>query len=92
MYFLVVFEPTGERAIYQNGTSDNEVTVKDLLQWIIARFRFEKSTGEVDNRRLSLLYDNTELQPQWFLQDVNVHFGATVKCLVREGRHSRASL
>jgi hypothetical protein len=85
MYFLVLFEPTGERAIYQNDKPAERVTVKDLLAWICKRFHFESSTGETGNRRLSLLYDNTELQTQWFIQDINVRFGATVKCVVKEG-------
>jgi len=85
MYFLVFFEPTGERAIYQDSESSDKLTVKDLLDWICKRFHFESSTGETGNRRLLLLYDSTELQSQWFIEDVNIRFGATVKCVVKEG-------
>jgi hypothetical protein len=85
MYFLVLFEPTGQRAIYQDEKSSTNFTVKNLLEWICKQFHFESSTGETGNRRLSLLYDNTELQTQWFLQDINIRFGATVKCSVKEG-------
>ncbi|CAF0814123.1 unnamed protein product [Rotaria sordida] len=86
MYFLVLFEPTGERIIYQNEKPSETVTVKDLLEWITDRFHFETGTGEIGNRRLSLLYDNTELQLHWFLRDINIRFGATVKCAVIEDR------
>jgi hypothetical protein len=85
MYFLVFFEPTGERAIYQNEILSERLTVKDLLEWIYQRFHFESSTGETGNRRLVLSYNNTELQTEWFLQDINIRFGSTVKCLVKEG-------
>jgi len=85
MYFLVLFEPTGERAVYQNENTGEESTVKNLLEWICQRFHFESSAGETGNRRLSLFYNNTELQKQWFLQDINIRFGATVKCIVKEG-------
>lgn len=85
MYFLVLFEPTGERAIYQSDISSHRLTVKNLLEWIYKRFHFESSTGETGNRRLILIYDNTELQAEWFLQDINIRFGATVKCIVKEG-------
>jgi hypothetical protein len=85
MYFLVLFQPTGERAIYQNEISTDKLTVKDLIDWIHVQFHFERSSGEGGNRCLSLLYDNTELQAEWFLQDINIRFGSTVKCIVKEG-------
>lgn len=85
MYFLVLFQPTGERAIYQNDKSIDKLTVKNLLEWICERFHFESSSGESGNRRLILLYNNTELQSDWFIQDINIRFGATVKCVVKEG-------
>ncbi|CAF4899300.1 unnamed protein product, partial [Rotaria sp. Silwood1] len=86
MYFLVLFEPTGERVIYQNEKPSENSIVKDLLEWITDRFQFETGTGEFDNRRLSLIYDNTELQSDWFLNDIKIRFGATVKCAVIEDR------
>ncbi|CAF0725676.1 unnamed protein product [Adineta steineri] len=86
MYFLVLFEPTHKRAIYQNDNLMEKLTVKDLLEWICKQFHFESSTGETGNRRLSLIYNNTELQLHWFLQDVNIRFGATVRCMVKEDR------
>jgi len=85
MYFLVLFEPTNQRAIYQNDEPTEKLTVEHLLKWIHKRFHFESSSGETGNRRLVLLYNNTELQPQWFLQDINIRFGSTVKCIVKEG-------
>ncbi len=85
MYFLVLFVPTGERAIFQKDKAVEKLTVKDLLEWISKRFHFESSTGETGNRHLSLLYENTELQLEWFLQDLSIRFGATVKCIVKEG-------
>ncbi len=87
MYFLVLFEPTGERAIYQNGKSSEQLTVKNLLEWICKQFHFENSSGETGNRRLVLLYGTTELQTEWFLEDINICFGATVKCIVKEGMY-----
>ena len=87
MYFLVFFEPTGERAIYQNEQAEEKAKVKDLLAWICKTFHFESSTGETGNRRLCLFYDTTELQAQWFLQDMNISFGSTVKCIVKEGSY-----
>lgn len=85
MYFLVSFEPTRERAIYQSVESAERLTVRHLLAWICRRFHFENSTGETGNRRLSLIYNNTELETHWFLEDINIRFGATVRCLVKEG-------
>jgi hypothetical protein len=85
MYFLVLFEPTGERAIYQNESSSERLTVQNLLEWICKRFHFESSNGETGNRKLSLIYNTTELQTHWFLQDINIRFGATVRCKVKEG-------
>lgn len=85
MYFNVLFQPTGERAIYLNDDPLKILTVKDLLEWTTDRFAFEAGSGESGNRHLSLRYDNTELQPHWFLQDLNIRFGATVKCIVIEG-------
>jgi hypothetical protein len=90
MYFLILFEPTGERAIYQDENPSEKLTVKNLLKWICKRFHFESSTGETGNRRLLLIYDNTELQSQWFIEDINIRFGATVKCIVKEGINSTA--
>ncbi len=87
MYFLVLFEPTGERAIYQNGKSSERITVKNLLEWICEQFHFESSSGETGNRRLVLLYGSTELQTEWFLEDIGIRFGATVKCIVKEGEY-----
>ena len=84
MYFLVLFVPTGERAIYQNDQTE-KLIVKDLLGWIQQRFHFESSSGESGNRCLALSYDGTDLQPQWFLEDINIRFGATVKCVIKEG-------
>jgi len=87
MYFLILFEPTGERAIYLNDQSTDKLTVANLIDWICQRFHFDSSKGETGNRRLTLVYDSTELEPQWFLQDLNIRFGATVKCIVKEGRY-----
>jgi hypothetical protein len=85
MYFHVLFAPTGERAIYQNDKSTEKLTVKDLLEWIQQRFHFESSSGESGNRCLSLSYDGTQLQAQWFIEDINIRFGATIKCIIKEG-------
>lgn len=85
MYFLIVFQPTNERAVYQTDQSMEKFTVKDLLDWICKRFHFESSSGESGNRRLALFYEHTELQNEWFLQDINIRFGATIKCSVKEG-------
>lgn len=86
MYFIVVFEPTAKRAIYQNEKDAEKLKIKDLIDWISDRFGFEPSKGEIDNRRLSLFYENTELQAHWYVQDINIRFGATVKCVVVEGK------
>ncbi|CAF2702244.1 unnamed protein product [Rotaria sp. Silwood2] len=86
MYFLILFEPTGERVICQNEKTSKTLTVKDLLEWITDRFHFETGSGEIGNRRLSLLYENTELQSHWFLEDINIRFGSTVKCVIIEDR------
>ncbi|CAF3410754.1 unnamed protein product [Rotaria socialis] len=85
MHFLVYFAPTGERTIYHNEENVEKLKVQDLIDWISERFHFETSNGEIDNRRLSLLYENTEIQPTWFVQDINIRFGATVRCVVIEG-------
>ncbi|CAF3466203.1 unnamed protein product [Rotaria socialis] len=84
MHFLVYFAPTGERTIYHNEENVEKLKVQDLIDWISERFHFETSNGEIDNRRLSLLYENTEIQPTWFVQDINIRFGATVRCVVIE--------
>ncbi|CAF1299160.1 unnamed protein product [Adineta ricciae] len=86
MHFIVSFEPTNERAIFQNDNTAERLTIKDLLKWICRRFHFENSSGEMGNRRLSLMYNSTELQPHWFLEDVQIQFGATVRCMVKEDR------
>lgn len=85
MYFIVFFQPTGERSIYQNDDPDDKLKVKDLLEWIQDHFHFESSSGETGNRRLLLQYNNTELQEQWFLSDIGISIGSTVKCVVKEG-------
>ena len=85
MYFLVYFQPTDSRAIYQNDQPDEKLTVKDLMTWICDRFYFETASGETGNQRLCLVYNNTELQEQWFLQDIKISFGSTVRCIVKEG-------
>ena len=86
MYFIVSFEPTNERAIFQNDNTSERLTINDLLKWICRRFHFENSSGETGNRRLSLMYNSTELQPHWFLEDIQIQFGATVRCMVKEGK------
>ena len=43
MYFLVLFEPTGQRSVYQNDKSSEKLTVKDLLEWISKQFHFESN-------------------------------------------------
>lgn len=92
MYFLIAFQPTSERAVYQTDELVEKFTVKDLLDWICKRFHFESSSGETGNRRLALFYEHTELQNDWFLQDINIQFGATIKCSVKEGMSSREEL
>ena len=42
MYFLVLFEPTAERAIYLSDNSTEKLTVKDLLNWICKTISFRK--------------------------------------------------
>ncbi|UJR31762.1 hypothetical protein I4U23_019240 [Adineta vaga] len=86
MYFIVSFEPTREHAIYQNENTGKQFRVEDLLRWICRRFHFESSTGETGNRRLSLVYDSTELRSHWFLEDIHIRFGSTVRCMVKEDR------
>lgn len=85
MYFLVLFEPTGDRTIYQNDEDTEKLTVKDLFDWICREFHFESSSQGTGNRRLALTYEHTELQNEWFLEDINIRFGATIKCAVKEG-------
>ena len=92
MYFIVLFQPTGERAVYLNSRSPEKLTVKHVLEWICKRFQFETSGGDMSNRHLTLLYNNTELKLHWFLQDINIRSGSTVKCVAIEGAYCVISL
>ncbi|CAF0780591.1 unnamed protein product [Didymodactylos carnosus] len=83
MYFLIQFTTTGERVIY-NGKQGS--TVADLLRWLEHRFHFESNCSEKTNRRLVLLYDNTPLKEEWYIDDLSIDSGATVKCTIREDK------
>lgn len=85
MYFIVFYEPTGERVVYLNEKDPEKITVKGLIEWASDRFGFDAGSAELGNRRLSLMYNSAQLQPQWFIQDISIRFGATVKCVVIEG-------